>query len=241
MSAKGSILVLFLINLFLFTLKAQTKPMNIYLIPGQGGDYRLFNNLDFDESVDVKYVHFETPAEGVTIKDYARVLATQIDTTSPFVLVGVSLGGMIATEMTEFLTPEKTIIISSAKTRNELPGRYRFQQNFPLYKLVSSSMAKVGAQILQPIVEPDRRKEKETFKSMLKAKDPEFLRRTIGMIINWSRAEYPKTIVHIHGNKDKTIPIRNVEYHYLVKGGSHMMVLTRGEEISQILHQILRE
>lgn len=241
MSTKGVILVLFLNNLFAFALNAQTKQMNIYLIPGQGGDYRLFNNLKFEERFDVKHVHFETPEEGITIKDYAVILAQQIDTTTPFILIGVSLGGMIATEMTEFLQPEKTIIISSAKTRNELPGRYRFQRNFPLYKLVSSPMAKVGAQVLQPIVEPDRRKEKETFKRMLKAKDPEFLRRTIGMIINWSRDEPPKTIVHIHGNRDKTIPIRNVAYHYLVQGGSHMMVLTRGEEISQILSQILRD
>lgn len=219
----------------------QSSPTAIYLIPGQGGDQRLFNNLTFDESFEVKHIHFETPPEGISIKEYAIILANQIDTSRPFILVGVSLGGMIASEMTEFLQPEKTIIISSAKNCQELPGRYRFQQSVPLYRLVSSRMAKVGAQILQPIVEPDRRREKETFIKMLKAKDPEFLRRTIGMIINWNKEENQSGIIHIHGNKDKTIPIRNVEYHYLVKGGSHMMVLTKGEEISQILHLILLE
>ena len=124
------------------------EQITVYLIPGQGGDYRLFNNLEIDPNYQVKYIHFETPEVGMTIREYAVHLARQIDTSSSFILIGVSLGGMIASEMNEFLSPEKTIIISSAKSSLELPNRYRFQQQFPLYKMVSNGMAKVGAQIL---------------------------------------------------------------------------------------------
>ena len=101
-----------------------------------------------------------------------------------------------------------------------------------VYKILTPNIAKKGALIMQPIFEPDRDKEKETFVRMLKDKDPLFLRRTIEMILNWEREDAPQSIVHIHGSKDKTIPIKNVNYDYKVEKGSHMMTLTRGEAVS---------
>lgn len=211
----------------------------IYLIPGQGADCRIFQDLQPDDRFEVRCIEHVVPVKGTTLPEYARMLALQIDVTKPFVLIGVSLGGMVAVEINEVLAPEKTIIISSAKSRNELPLRYRFQKQFPLYSLVSPAMAKMGAKILQPIVEPDRNNNKEVFVSMLHDKDPLFLRNTIEMIINWERTETTHEIIHIHGDNDHTIPVRNVKYDYLIKDGSHMMVLTRAEEISKLINNIL--
>ena len=161
----------------------KSKNTIVYLIPGQGADLRLFNNLNIDSAFEIKHVQYFTPEKGLTLQEYSKQLSSQIDTTQEFVLIGVSLGGMIATEMAEFLSPQKVIIISSAKNRKELPLQYRFQKNIPLYKLLTPNLAKKGALIMQPIVEPDRNKEKETFVQMLKDKDPVFLKRTIEMII----------------------------------------------------------
>lgn len=232
--------VLFVLFLFVFTnLKAQTKT-DVYLIPGQGADERLFKNLNLDtalyNTIDIKY---SIPTEEMDMHDYAKRLSLQIDTSKKFVIIGVSLGGMLATEMSTFLEPEKTIIISSAKSKNELPSRYTFQKMLPVYKLVSPAMAKKGAKIMQPIVEPDRKKDEEVFESMLEDKNPLFLNRTIAMIINWEREHKPADIIHIHGSEDNTIPIKNVDYDYKIEEGSHMMVLTKGEEISELVKKIL--
>ncbi|KAA3631930.1 MAG: alpha/beta hydrolase [Bacteroidetes bacterium] len=186
-------------------------------------------------------MYYSIPEKGMKLPDYARELSKQIDTTRNFILVGVSLGGMIATEINEFLSPKKTIIISSAKNRKELPFRYRFQRIIPLYKIFPKRVLKGGAFIMQPLVEPDRNKDKDTFVGMLKDKDPDFLKRTIGMIMQWDRTVHNNNIFHIHGDKDKTIPIRNVNYNHLIQKGSHMMVLTRGEEISTIINSILHD
>src|SRR6056300_912405 len=105
---------------------------------------------------------------------------------------------MLAAEMNTFLSPQKTIIISSAKSRKELPTQYRFQRAIPIYSLVPKRLVKGGARVLQPIVEPDRKRNKEIFKAMLKDKDPKFLKRTVRMIIRWERTEAPKGIIHIH-------------------------------------------
>jgi len=234
-----SVKILFISILFLsFKSQGQTK---IYLIPGQGSDYRIFSKIKFPPNYEICHINYVIPNKGESLRAYAKRLSNQIPEGEKFILTGVSLGGMIATEIAEIRDPEKIIIISSAKNSNELPKRYNFQKRIPVYKLVGAKLSKRGAKVLQPIVEPDRNREKETFKSMLDSKDPEFLKRTIAMIINWERKSNSKEIIHIHGDNDKTVPIKNVEYDYLIKNGSHMMALTEAEKISAILQQILDE
>lgn len=211
----------------------------IYLFPGQGSDARLYKHLKLPDGYDTVNISYPVPEKREGMKEYAQRFITQIDTGSSYILMGVSLGGMICTELTDTLDPLKTIIISSAKTTKELPGRYTFQQTIPLNRIIPKRLTKGGARLLQGIVEPDRKHDKETFKDMLKNKDPLYLKRTADMIINWDRTHYSEQIIHIHGDKDHTIPIKNLEFDYLLEGGSHMMMITRAHEINEILREIL--
>jgi len=212
----------------------------LYLFPGQGSDERLFKNLQLPDGYDTIHIHYPIPEIREDLRAYAMRFLPEIDTTAPFVLLGVSLGGMICTELSDTLLPLKTILISSAKTRGELPGRYTFNQTVPLNRILPAGLIKASARMLQGIVEPDRKHDKETFKSMLKEKDPIYLKRTVEMITHWDRKAYSPNIIHIHGNKDRTIPVRNVKVDYLVDRGSHMMMITRADEINELLEEILR-
>lgn len=216
------------------SLSAQ-KPI-IYLLSGQGSDGRIFQEIQWDTAkYDVQYIPFLIPNRGEKMNGYAHRMAKSIDTSRLFYLVGVSMGGMICSEMLTFLTPQKVILISSAKCRTELPLRYRFQRYVPLYTLIPKGLMKIGAQIAQPIVEPDRKVKKEVFKAMLKAKNKTFLKRSARMIINWDKPETDSQIIHLHGNKDHTLPIREIKNCIVVEGGSHMMTLTRSDEISELI------
>lgn len=212
---------------------------NIYLIPGQGSDARIFQDIRFDSAYCVKHIEYSLPNKNSTLQEFAKELSAQIDTSLPYILIGVSLGGMLAIEMSTFLNPVKTIIISSAKSRLELPLQYRFQRIIPLYAVVPPKLIKEGAKFLQPIFEPDRKNNKAVFTAMLQDKDPLFLKRTVKMIINWDRKIPPNDLVHIHGTKDHTLPIRNIKSTHSVEKGSHMMTLTRAPEISEIIEKIL--
>ena len=233
--------IVFCLIFIQFTSYAQDAKTVVYLIPGQGADARQFNLLKIDQQFEIRNIEYFTPEKGWEMHEFARALAQQIDTTGRFIIIGVSLGGMLATEMGVFLHPEKIIIISSAKHRNELPGRYTFQKSIPIYKLVPAGVTKWGAKFLQPLVEPDSKNGRDVFLEMLNDKDPDFLKRTAAMIIRWERNESRVDIVHIHGDNDHTIPIRNVDYDYLIEDGSHMMVYTRADEISDLINKILIE
>lgn len=233
--------LLFLIKTASFGIHPATGDTIIYLFPGQGSDERLFKHLVLPPGYDTVHISYPVPDKHETLAAYAMRFIEEIDHSSAFILMGVSLGGMICTELSDTLSPLKTIIISSAKTTHELPGRYTFQKHFRLNRIIPKRMTKAGARLLQGIVEPDRKHDKETFKEMLKAKDPLYLKRTVDMIINWDRTAYPDKIIHIHGNKDHTIPIKNVAYDYLMEEGSHMMMITRAGEINQIIDLVLNQ
>lgn len=227
-------------TVLLLNLGLTQEKTTLYLFPGQGSDARLFKNLVIDTSrFELHYFEYETPDKKESLKAYAYRFIAEIDTTKPFSLLGVSMGGMICSELCDTLQPDKTIIISSAKQRKELPARYRFQSIIPLYRLFPKRALLGGAKIMQPIVEPDRNKHKETFKAMLNAKDPLYMKRSIGMIMNWEKQTYSEGIIHIHGDADHTIPIRNIEADYIIESGSHMMTLTNSDAINKILCELL--
>lgn len=211
----------------------------VYLFPGEGSDERIFSKFQFDSNYRVVHVVLPTPEQGTTLPQYAQIVGEQVDTSGKYIFIGVSLGGMICVELADCMKPEKIIIISSAKSRNELPHRYRFQRIVPLNKIVPKSWVKSGARILQPIVEPDRKLYAETFNSMLAGKSADYYKRTVDMILNWNRKTADESIVHIHGTNDHTLPIRNMKVDYEIEGGSHMMTLTRGEEIDKLVQSIL--
>jgi pimeloyl-ACP methyl ester carboxylesterase len=212
---------------------------HIYLLSGIGSDERIFSYITCPEGYTCSYIQYTIPDKGATMEEYARQLADQIDTREPFSLIGVSLGGMLAVEMSHFLQPEQTIILSSACTALELPIRYRIQKSFPVYRLFSGNMLKQSSFAAQSVAEPDRRQEAAVCNAMLHDKDPIFLERSLAMTIQWEREQCEADVVHIHGSKDHTIPLRHTDADIIVVGGSHMMTLTSGKILNNLLQSVI--
>ncbi|MFT5512963.1 MAG: surfactin synthase thioesterase subunit [Bacteroidia bacterium] len=229
-----------MVCLFFQTTVCQTTT-TLYFLPGLGSTNHLFDRMDFDSTFELVDIEYPIPAEGSTMQSYAKLLSNQIDTSQPFVLVGTSIGGMLAVEMADIVSPEKVFIIASVKTRNELPPRYKFQRTVPIHKLVNSTIIKKSTKLLQPVVEPDSKCDRNVFQAMLEAKDPLFMKRAVEMILLWDREAYSDNINHIHGNKDHTLPIRFTKPDYVVEGGSHMMTLTRAGVIQGIIEDVLKD
>ena len=80
--------------------------MKAYCISGIGANEQIFHNLNLKfDYVPVKWV--ETTYKE-SLKDYAQKLCEQVDTSEKFVLIGVSYGGMLATEMNKFINPQQS-------------------------------------------------------------------------------------------------------------------------------------
>jgi pimeloyl-ACP methyl ester carboxylesterase len=235
---KRSIIICILI---LNAFSAIAQKQKIYLIAGHGSDNRIYSAIEFPENMDTVHLDFIKPHKNETMHEYAVRLSAKIDTTQNFSIIGVSLGGMLACEMTTFLNPDKVIIISSAAGRNELPGKFRGMKNFQVYRIFAGWFYKAMTRMAQTVFEPDRKNAGNDFDAMIEDKDPDFIKRAIHMLVNWegNYAADPK-IYHIHGTNDHTLPINYSDTDFVIENGSHMMALTRADEISAIINLILK-
>lgn len=213
----------------------------VYFLPGQGADGRLFSQIEIDTSIfDTVHITYPEIQKKETMKGFAQRILIKIDTSKSFHLIGTSFGGMLACEIAEICTPKSLILISSAKNKKELPFRYRFQKAFPIYRVLPGNILLWGAKFLQPLVEPDSKNYRQTFESMLGQKSAFYMKWSIHMICQWEKESYPTNYLHLHGEKDKTIPIRNIQNAKEIKGGSHMMTLTLGAQLSPfIMNELL--
>lgn len=210
----------------------------VYCIPGTGADARLFQELVI-ENHEVVFVDYLLPEKRESFETYVERMAAQIDTTQAFSIVGVSLGGMIAVELSERLSPEETIIIASAKSKEELPTRYKIFRWLPIHRVIGGRAMKFGTKLGQPFFEPMDESHETVFKSMINQKHPYFIKSAVRWIVGWERAAAASEIIHIHGDKDHTLPVKCVAADYVLDGG-HMITLTHADAVSTLLNSHLK-
>ncbi|MEO6849216.1 MAG: alpha/beta hydrolase, partial [Mucilaginibacter sp.] len=87
----------------------------IFLIPGLGADYRIYKHIELPEH-EIVYVEWITPDENDTLVSYTQKLIGHYDIAAGSIVIGNSLGGMIAVEIAKKIELEKVILISSIKT-----------------------------------------------------------------------------------------------------------------------------
>lgn len=209
--------------------------MKAYCISGIGANEKVFHQLKLDfEYIPIKWVATESTE---TLKDYAFKLCEQVDTTEPFVLIGVSYGGMLATEMNKFIHPEKTILISSTATSKELPRILRFFGSIKLIHLVPSFFFTVPPFIIFWFFGINTKEGKRMITEIIRGIDKKFTKLSVKKILEWENLEIAPNTLRIHGDRDRLLPAPlNVEY-IEVKNAGHFMIGNRVEEVSEILNR----
>ncbi|MEL6941259.1 MAG: alpha/beta hydrolase [Bacteroidota bacterium] len=211
----------------------------VYFIPGTGADGRLFERIQI-EQYDTVWLEYLVPEKQENFDHYINRMAAEIDTSENYSIVGVSLGGMIATELADRLNPDEVIVIAGAKQASELPDHYHLFRYLPLHRVLGGRTMIWGTKLMQPLFEPMEEQQQEVFRSMISLKSPHFIKSAVRWMINWDRDSYRSDIYHIHGAKDRTLPIKNVEADYIVEEGGHMITYDRAEEISALLNEVIK-
>jgi pimeloyl-ACP methyl ester carboxylesterase len=212
--------------------------MKIYFISGLAADRRVFKNICIPEGYEPVYLDWLPSHKNETLEAYALRMSQNIDASEPFVLVGLSFGGMLATEIAKRTSPLKTIIISSIPSAGQLPGYYQLAAALKLYKVVPIGLIK-SAVVLKRLFTTESREDKEILLQMTKDIDPHFIRWALGAILYWKNNEVPGTVYHIHGERDMLLPLRYTRPSYVIRKAGHLMVVNKAGEISRVLKEIL--
>lgn len=209
-----------------------------YLIPGLGADSRIYNNIIIDGCELIKLDWIE-PDKTDTLKSYAQKLILQNNIVPLSVVIGNSLGGMIAIEIAKILPVKKVILISSIKTIDEAPAYFSFFRALPVYKIIPGKlMTSMGFAIrfmLGKMSEADNR----LFIDMLENSSPTFMKWAMYASLHWDNKTVPANVTVITGDNDKVFNYRRIGDPIIVKGGTHIMIFDRANEINAILKDIL--
>ncbi|ALJ01030.1 alpha/beta fold hydrolase [Rufibacter tibetensis] len=211
----------------------------LYLLSGLCADERLFQFLQLHHP-NPKVIHWITPEPHDSMATYAGKLIQQIDLSQgPPVLLGLSFGGMVIQEIAKQIPVKRLILLSSLADTKELPWHYKLAGAMQMQKWVPLGMFKNWVKPGYWLFGAHSQEEKQIFKSIIQDTDITFLRWSLNQILNWRHKATFTNVVVIHGDKDKILPPPSFPYVHLIKGGEHLMVMSRAEEVSRLINQYL--
>ena len=90
-----------------------------------GADHRAFSYITLPKGFEAIHLPWIKPDKNEPLAAYALRLGGAINPSAPFMLVGLSMGGMMAVEIAKKFPPVCTVLISSIPQSGQLPGYYR--------------------------------------------------------------------------------------------------------------------
>ena len=110
--------------------------IHVYFMPGMAASSKIFEYIELPETqFQIHYLEWLIPSDNELLSDYARRMSEIIEH-KKCVLLGVSFGGVLVQEMSKYLNVQKLIIVSSIKSRNELPKKMILAKVTKAYKLL---------------------------------------------------------------------------------------------------------
>ncbi len=187
--------------------------INLYFLAGLGFDYRIFANLEL-HSGKINHLSWLEPEDKESLDNYVKRISKQIDNTKPFILIGHSFGGIIVQEISNIITPEKVIIISSIKTKEEIPLTLKFLKNIPLYKFFNQKLILATFPIWARAFGYSSEKGRALFVQMISNCSDNYFRWAMDKIVNWNGNPNADKVIHIHGSNDKTFFSKRIKNPY---------------------------
>lgn len=218
----------------------------IFLIPGLGADSRVYRNINLPEIIKGKKtqvipVNWLEPNATDTLSEYAQNIISHYDIRKNDIVIGNSLGGMLAVEIANRIELNKVILISSIKTDDEAPGYFKIFRTVPVYKLLSDGILNTLDRFVKPAFGHMSPEETWLFEDMLRKSSPTFMRWAMYAVLHWQNQTVPPRLYHITGDKDLVFDYRLIKDPTLVAGGTHIMIFDKADEINRLLAQILAE
>ena len=211
----------------------------VYFMPGLAASSSIFERITLPIDVfEIILLEWEIPEAHESLSEYAERISKKVSHINP-VLIGVSFGGILVQEMAKFLDVKKLIIISSVKTNLEFPTAFKVAKTTKAYKLLPTNLIS-NIENLAKFSFGDKVKQRlELYKKFLSVRDKKYLDWAIEKIILWDRTETDKNVTHIHGDADEVFPIKNIEKCIVVKGGTHIMILSKFKWFNTNLPKII--
>ena len=212
--------------------------MTIYLISGLGAGEEIFKYLKFPHPI--HFLPWIPHLKNETLREYSKRMSKKIDQSKPFILIGVSFGGIVAQEIATFSQPQKVIIISSVKSRSEIPLYIRLSAKWHLFSLMPNIRMNWSKSIVHFLFGAKKKGEKKFLDEILDRINVSYLKWCLNQIGNWKPKSFDSELVHIHGKKDFLFPSKNIKSVDFWLEGGHFIVMQEAKYISLQIAQFIK-
>lgn len=209
-------------------------------MPGLAASSAIFERIQLPEAVfEMVLLEWEIPLEKESLSEYAHRMTKKITHSNP-VLIGVSFGGILVQEMAKHIQASKVIIISSVKCNQEFPMHFKIAKTTKAYKLLPTSLL-LNIENLAKFSFGDTINQRiKLYEKFLSVRDIHYLDWAIEQVILWDRTVIDENVIHIHGEADEVFPVKNIQKYIPVKGGTHIMILTKYKWLNENLPSIIQ-
>jgi pimeloyl-ACP methyl ester carboxylesterase len=214
-------------------------PLPLFVLPGIGADARLFDAQRAVRDIHpIAWIAPEHPRE--TLTHYAQRLASDIRISEPFDLGGASFGGMVALELARHLAPRRVFLFGSCRSPRSIAPLLRALRFFA--PVLPNGMLH-PPRVLQSLgarwFGATSRAHVQLFADMLAATPVEFMRWATIATRAWEGVEeLPMPIHHIHGDRDRLIPINRVRPDRVIAGAGHLLTVTHVDAVNDFIADV---
>ena len=215
--------------------------IHVFLMPGMAANPSIFDNLSLPENqFQLHKLHWEIPLKNESLSNYALRMTKKIEH-EDIVLLGVSFGGILVQEMSKHITLRKLFIVSSVKTKHELPTRFKVLKATKAYKLLPTQLAS-NLDLLAKFSFGDTIKKRiDLYKKYLSVNNKYYLDWSIEQVINWEQDKVIPEVIHIHGEKDLVFHYQYISNCITIKNGTHIMIIDKYKWFNKNLPKLILE
>lgn len=201
--------------------------IHVYFVPGMAASSLIFEHIKLPEDqFETHLLEWFVPIENESISAYAKRMCTLVKHEN-VVLIGVSFGGIMVQEMSKYLKPRKLIVISSVKSKYELPKRMKFARITKAYKLMPTSLINNMDALAKYSFGKTITKRVALYKKYLFVPNNYYFNWALKQVVCWDQEKPIPGTIHIHGEKDPVFPHYHIGECITVKGGTHVMIINR--------------
>ncbi len=200
----------------------------LHLLPGMGADVRMFGPA-ISSLEGVKLFNWPRYRGERTLAEVAERVLETYGMQDGTIWGGASLGGMVACEIARILGQKQVVLIGSTTSRNGLSMLTKAALPFANHRLFQVLLSVCKRPMLS----------KYFLLDMFSASNAGFLTATCHDLRRWQGVSN-LTEWRIHGDHDRIIRC-SVKTQFVIKGGGHLITLSRDVEVANALKNLMAQ
>ncbi len=207
----------------------KTQLIHVYMMPGMAADPTIFNRIRLPEDqFEIHWLEWMMPVDNESLESYAKRMISKIEHEN-IVLLGVSFGGVLVQEMSKHMSLRKLIVVSSVKSKYELPRRMKLARFLKAYKFAPTRLLSNLDVLKKYSFNDSIVKRIDLYKTYLAVNDKRYLDWALKQMFCWDQEEAIANAIYIHGDKDAVFTRSCGAGTIVIKGGTHIMIIFKSQ------------